>query len=186
MRIIKYFARAPWSSSDKLARHEPRLRLRLRQSRTRRRGRTRGSGKMASFRLWSQPLRPPDSWKQIVSLVTKNYSLWPPKKYKLSSQKVSQPNVFFQTFVGNLCFVHWQFSRLTRILRREERRETDDNLKQSIRYAGACILDRVTVTERCHQHGEDEESGNSARCPESALSEVLHSNYIIPGPSVTL
>ena len=102
MRIIKYFARAPWSSSDKLARHEPRLRLRLRQSRTRRRGRTRGSGKMASFRLWSQPLRPPDSWKQIVSLVTKNYSLWPPKKYKLSSQKVSQPIVFF----SNLC---WKF-----------------------------------------------------------------------------
>ena len=51
--------------------------------------------------------------------------------------------VFFlgvwQTFVGNLDFVHWQFSRLTRILRRGERKETDDNLKQSIRYASSLV-----------------------------------------------
>ena len=92
MRIIKYIARAPWSSSDKLARHEPRLRLRLRpqlrlrQSRTRWHGRGR-SGKMASFRLCSLP-RPPDSWKQIVSVVTKYYSLWPPKKYKLVEPEI--------------------------------------------------------------------------------------------------
>ena len=48
----------------------------------------------------------------------------------------------------------------------------------------SCVLDIITITERCHQEREAEEreeAGNSARCPESE-SEVLHSNYIIPCP----
>ena len=48
----------------------------------------------------------------------------------------------------------------------------------------SCVLDIITITQRCHHEREAEEreeAGNSARCPESE-SEVLHSNYIIPCP----
>ena len=49
----------------------------------------------------------------------------------------------------------------------------------------SCVLDIITITQRCHQEREaeeGEEAGNLSRCPEESEIEVLHSNYIILCP----